>query len=375
MQILSATLDELRATRTSVKWRAHPEEVVPVWVAEMDAEPCPAVVEAVTAAVRRGDTGYSWGPPLVEAFAGFARRRWGWEVDPARVLQVPDVMIGIEEVIQARVPDNGAVVVSPPVYESFFGFIASTRRRLLEAPLTPEHRLDPDALRVAFEEAGVGSAYLLCNPQNPTGTVHTRQELVMVAELAEEHGILVVSDEIHAPLVQAGSTFTPYLSLPEAGRGLAVVSGSKAWNLSGLKAALLVAGHQTGHGLHEVVTHGAQHLAVIAQTAAYEHGEGWLDQLLEELADRRQLLVELLGEHLPEVVVAPSEATYLSWLDCTALGLDDPAATFLERGVAVVPGARYDARATGWVRFNHGTSPDVLREAVRRMAGAGSVRT
>ncbi|WP_114424220.1 MalY/PatB family protein [Nocardioides houyundeii] len=369
MQILSASLDELRATRSSVKWRLYPEDVIPVWVAEMDAQPCQPVVDAVTAAVSRGDTGYAWGPPLVEAFAGFAARRWGWEVDPARVMQVPDVMLGIEQVIQARVPVGGSVVVSPPVYDSFFGFVASTRRRLLEAPLTAEHRLDPEALALAFEEAGMGSAYLLCNPQNPTGTVHTPDELRMVATLAQEHGILVVSDEIHAPLVQAGSTFTPYLSLPEAGRGLAVVSGSKTWNLAGLKTALLVAGHQTSHGLHEVVTHGAQHLAVIAQTAAYDHGEAWLDQLVGELAERRALLLDLLGEHLPEVAVAPSEATYLAWLDCSALGLDDPAATFLERGVAVVPGTRYDPRATSWVRFNFGTSAEVIREAVRRMAG------
>lgn len=369
MEILGTGPDELRETRTSIKWRAHPPDVLPLWVAEMDAAPCQPVVEAVTEAMRRGDTGYAWSPPLVEAFAGFAARRWGWEVDPDRVMQVPDVMIGIEEVIQARVPVGGAVVVSPPVYDSFFGFVASTRRRLVEAPLGADHRLDLDALAVAFEEAGMGSAYLLCNPQNPTGTVHTPEELAAVAELADEHGVLVVSDEIHAPLVHPGVAFTPYLSLPEAGRGLALVSGSKTWNLAGLKTALLVAGHGTGHGLHEVVTHGAQHLAVLAQTAAYQHGEEWLDRLLGEIVERRRLLLDLLGAQLPEVSVAPSEATYLAWLDCSGLGLEDPAATFLERGVALVPGTRYDARAIQWVRLNFGTSAETVTEAVRRMAG------
>ncbi|WP_110182087.1 MalY/PatB family protein [Nocardioides solisilvae] len=369
MEILGAGLDELRGSRTSIKWQVHGPDVLPLWVAEMDSAPCAPVVEAVTDAMRRGDTGYAWSPPLVEAFVGFAARRWGWEVEPGRVMQVPDVMIGIEELVQARVPAGGAVVVSPPVYDSFFGFVASTRRRLVEAPLGPDHRLDLDTLRGAFEEAGMGSAYLLCNPQNPTGTVHTPEELTAVAELADEHGVLVVSDEIHAPLVHAGATFTPYLSLPAAGRGLALVSGSKAWNLAGLKTALLVAGHGTGHGLHEVVTHGAQHLAVIAQTAAWEHGEPWLDQLLGELADRRALLADLLAEHLPGVTTAPAEATYLAWMDCSSLGLEDPAAIFLERGVALVPGPRYDRRAEQHVRLNLATSPEVLTEAVRRMAG------
>lgn len=370
MEILGASLDELRATRTSVKWRAYAGDVVPVWVAEMDAAPCPAVVDAVTDALRRGDTGYAWSAPLVEAFVGFARRRWGWQVEPSRVMQVPDVMIGVEEVVQAHVPADGAVVLSPPCYDSFYGFVESTRRRLVEAPLGPGHRLDPGALDRAFADAGAGSAYVLCNPQNPTGTVHTREELAAVARLADRHGVLVVSDEIHAPLVQPGVTFTPYLTVPEASRGLALVSGSKAWNLAGLKTALLVAGDDTEPGLHEVVTHGAQHLAVIAQTAAYDRGEAWLDQLLEELADRRRLLTSLLADRLPEVRVTPAEATFLAWLDCSGLGLSDPASTFLQRGVAVAAGTRYDRRATQWVRFNLGTSPEVVEEAVRRMAGA-----
>lgn len=376
MPILGSSLEQLRATRTSVKWRLYPDDVIPVWVAEMDSAACPAVLDAVTDALRRGDTGYSWGPPLVAAFTDFARRRWGWWVDPADVMQVPDVMLGIQEVLLARVPAGAAVVVSPPVYEAFFGFIASNRRRLVQSPLNALGRLDLEALDRGFVEAGPGSAYLLCNPQNPTGTVHSPQELAAVAELADAREVLVISDEIHAPLTQPGVRFTPYLSLPEAARGLALVSGSKAWNLAGLKTALLVAGPETGPrgvgtvaGLHEVVTHGAQHLAVIAQTAAYEHGEPWLDELLGELAQRRALLRTLLAEHLPGVVVHPAEATFLAWLDCTALGLSDPAATFLEHKVAVASGVRYDPGAVQRVRLNLATSEEVLTEAVRRMAG------
>jgi len=367
-EILGEGLEELRRSRTSVKWSAHPPDVVPAWVAEMDCAPCSEVVEEVTEALRRGDTGYAVSGGLAPAFAGFAHRRWGWDVDRARAMSVPDVMIGIAELIARHVPAERAVVLSPPCYDSFHGFVEASGRRLVEAPLDDHHRLDPAALERAFADAGGGSAYVLCNPQNPTGTVHTAEELATLAGLAGEHGILVVSDEIHAPLVRPGVRFTPYLTVPGSERGVALVSGSKAWNLAGLKTALAIAGPAFDLGLHEVVTHGVQHLAVIAQVAAYERGEAWLDRLLVELDDRRDLLDSLLAQHLPAVRTAPAEATYLAWLDCSGLGLPDPAAAFLAQGVAVSRGEWYDRRATQHVRFNLGTSREVLVEAVRRMA-------
>jgi cystathionine beta-lyase len=373
-RILGESLEELRSTRTSLKWRAFPDDVLPAWVAEMDARPCPPVVEAVTAALARGDTGYPWTLPFTDAFAGFAKRRWGWAADTAGAVPVADVMIGIEELLHALTPASAAVVVSPPCYDSFYGYVESVRRRLVEAPLGEDHRLDGAVLEEAFVRAGPGSAYVLCNPQNPTGTVHSPAELAMLARLAAEHDVLVVSDEIHAPLVRPGVEFTPYLSLPEAAAGVAVVSASKAFNLAGLKAALLLPGpdaHATTGALHEVVTHGANHLGVIAQTAAWTAGEAWLDQLRQEIDANRALVTRRLGEVLPEVVVTPADATYLAWLDCRALGLEDPATAFLERGrLAVSAGTRYDRRASGWVRLNLGTSPAVLEDAVRRMAAS-----
>lgn len=373
--ILGASIDELRGARTSVKWRAFPADVLPVWVAEMDSRPCPQVVDAVTSALHRGDTGYAWTSDYAEAVAGFAQRRWGWSPDPATMADVPDVMIGIEELLHRHVPAAAGVVVSPPVYDSFYGFIASVGRRLVTAPLGPEQRLDLEALQRAFVDAGPGGAYLLCNPQNPTGTVHTAAELAQLARLADRHGILVISDEIHAPLVQPGTTYTPYLSVPEAARGVALVSGSKAWNLAGLKAALAVPGADARSrltALHEVVSHGANHLGVIAQTAAYTDGGAWLNQLLSEIAERRTLLEELLAQQLPQVRAVPASATYLAWLDCRALGFDDPARLFRERGrVALSPGFAYDPHGgAGWCRLNLATSPEVLTEAVRRMASA-----
>jgi cysteine-S-conjugate beta-lyase len=375
--ILGASIDELRRTRTSVKWRLFEPDILPVWVAEMDASQCPAVLEAVTAALQRGDTGYAWTAEYAEAIAGFAQRRWGWAPDPATMMSVPDVMIGIQELLHRHVPRDAGVVVSPPVYDSFYGFIASVGRQLVTAPLAQADsgfRLEFAALERAFVDAGPGGAYVQCNPQNPTGTVHTAEELAQVARLADAHDILVISDEIHAPLVQPGTTYTPYLSVPDAARGVALVSGSKTWNLAGLKAALAVPGSDARGrltALHEVVTHGANYLGVIAQTAAYTDGEAWLDQLLGEIAARRTLVEDLLAEHLPQVRAVPSQATYLAWLDCRDLGVDDPARLFRERGrVALSPGFAYDPDGAGWARLNLGTSEEVLTEAIRRMATA-----
>lgn len=369
---------EIRSRHTSVKWVAYPAEVLPMWVAEMDAAPCEPVVEAVTAAMRRGDTGYAWGPPYAEALARFARARWDWEPAVAQCTVVADVMIGVAEVLRAVTGPGDAVVVSPPCYDSFFGFTQALGRRSVEAPLTAQGRLSEDSLAGAFAEAtaaGARAAYVLCNPQNPTGTVHTRAELEMLAALAERFGVQVVADEIHAPLVYAGGpAFVPYLSVAGGERGIAVFSPSKGWNLAGLKSALVVFGTATGSiqgAFHEVHTHGASHVAVQAHIAALDDGREWLDRAMAELTANLTLLGEELAAQLPQVRWQRPEATYLAWLDCRGLGLgDDPAAEFLRLGqVALSSGPRYGrVDGAGFARFNVATSPQVIREAVSRMA-------
>jgi cysteine-S-conjugate beta-lyase len=376
--ILGASEHELRQTRTSAKWVAFPPEVLPLWVAEMDAAPCPPVAEAVSAAVRRGDTGYGWQPRYAAAVARFAHDTWGWEFDPNATRVVADVMIGVAELVRLLTDDGGPVIVSPPVYNAFYGFLTAIGRRVVEAPVTIDGRLDPETLRGAFATATAGGdrgVYLLCNPQNPTGVVHTAEELTELAALAAEYGIEVVSDEIHAPLVlPGGPRFTPFLTVPGGDRGTAVFSPSKAWNLAGLKSALVVPGAaavRQVRSLAEVYTHGSSHLGAIAHVAAMDHGRGWLGQLLGELADRRALLARLLAEHCPAIRYRLPEATYLAWLDCRSLPLgDDPAATFRSRGrVALGSGPDYGGEAgRGFVRLNFATSPEIIEDAVRRMA-------
>ncbi|MFI5469199.1 MalY/PatB family protein [Streptomyces cacaoi] len=372
------TLDRLRC-RTSMKWRTYPADVLPLWVAEMDVPLAEPVVAAVTQALARGDTGYPAGTAYAEALALFAAKRWAWDgLAVERTAIVPDVMLGAVEMLKLVTGPGDPVVVNPPVYPPFFQFVEHMDRRIAEAPLGADGRLDLAVLEDAYRRAVFGggrAAHLLCSPHNPTGTVHTAGELAAVAALARRYGVRVVVDEIHAPLTSPGGDFVPWLAVPGAENGLSLMSASKGWNLAGLKAALAVAGPEAAADLAllpEEVSHGPSHVGVLAHTAALLEGAGWLDALLAGLDDNRRLLTALLAEHLPGVGYRPGDATYLAWLDCRALGLgDDPAAVFLERGrVALSRGLDFGTGGAGHVRLNIATSPEILTEGVRRMAAA-----
>ncbi|MFD4577694.1 MalY/PatB family protein [Streptomyces sp. NPDC058417] len=371
-------LDRLRR-RTSMKWRTHPDDVLPLWVAEMDVPLAEPVVRAVTDALALGDTGYPAGTAYAEALAAFAAKRWDWHgLAVERTAIVPDVMMGAVEMLHLVTGPGDPVVLNPPVYPPFFQFVAHMDRRVTEAPLGPDGRLDLDAVARAYRTATAGggrAAHLLCSPHNPTGTVHTADELAALAALADRYGVRVVVDEIHAPLTGDGTAFVPYLSVPGAENGLSLMSASKGWNLAGLKAALAVAGPAAAADLArlpEEVSHGPSHVGVLAHTAALTDGTAWLDALLSGLDANRRLLRELLAEHLPQVRYQPGESTCLAWLDCRALGLgDDPAAVFLERGrVALSAGPDFGTGGAGHVRLNLATTPEILTEGVRRMASA-----
>ncbi|MFJ6169124.1 MalY/PatB family protein [Micromonospora orduensis] len=372
------TLDELRR-RTSLKWREYPDDVLPLWVAEMDVPLAEPVARAITDAVTRGDTGYPAGTGYPRALAEFAGRRWGWDgLAVERTALVPDVMHGVVEALRLVTGPGDAVVVNCPVYPPFYEFVTHNDRRIVEAPLGEDLRIDLDTLEDAFRRARAGgrpAAYLLCNPHNPTGVVHTPDELAAVADLAQRHGVRVVADEIHAPVVAAGARFTPYLSVPGAENGLSLMSASKGWNLAGLRGGLLVAGPAAAGDLARVpfeVSVSTSHLGVIAHTAAFSEGGEWLDAVLTGLDDNRRLLASLLAEHLPAIGYRPGQATCLAWLDCRALGLgDDPAAVFLDRGrVALSSGLAFGTGGAGHVRLNLATAPELVTEAVRRMASA-----
>ncbi|OCB22089.1 cystathionine beta-lyase [Mycobacterium malmoense] len=385
------TLQQLRL-RTSMKWRAHPADVLPLWVAEMDVRLAPTVADALRRAIDLGDTGYPCGTAFAEAVGEFASQRWQWhDLAVGRTAIVPDVMLGAVELLRLVTDRGDAVVVNPPVYAPFYAFVTHDGRRIVEAPLDADGRIDLAALAEAFARAGAGGgnvAYLLCNPHNPTGSVHTAEELRSVAELARRSGVRVVSDEIHAPVVLPGARFTPFLTVPGAENAFALTSASKAWNLSGLKAALAIAGTDAVADLRrmpEEVSHGPSHLGVIAHAEAFRSGGAWLDALLQGLEENRTLLGDLVAEHLPGVKYQWPQGTYLAWLDCRGLGLDEeaaaglavvsdlsgPALWFLDHArVALSSGHVFGTGGAGHVRLNFATSRAILTEAVSRMGRA-----
>lgn len=372
--LLQLTLEQLR-TRTSKKWRTYPDDVLPLWIAEMDVLLAEPIARALQDAITRGDTGYPVGTDYAEALSGFAASRWGWDtIDINHTARVPDVMRGITEIIRLLTAPGDSVIVNNPVYPPFYAFTTHADRQVVEAPLNPIGRLDLDVLEAAFERTTRGGrtvAYLLCNPHNPTGTVHTPEELATVAVLADRYGVRVIVDEIHAPLALPGATFTPYLTVPGTDTAFSLMSASKGWNLAGLKAAIVIAGTSASADLArlpEEVGHGPSHLGMIAHTAAYQSGEAWLDALIAGLDENRSLLTELLRDQVPAIRGHAPEAAYLAWLDCRAIS-EDPAALILEQSrVAVNSGTPFGTGGKGWVRLNFATSPDIIRQAIAQIA-------
>lgn len=373
-ELLTVPLDDLRS-RTSAKWRQYDPDVLPLWVAEMDVMPAPAVAEELARVAATGDYGYPSGRPYEDAVVRWYGDVLGADVTDCTTGLVADVMTGVAHCLRALTDPEAAVVITPPVYPPFQSVVADVGRRLVEAPLGPDGRLDLDAVERACAEAGPGSTFLLSNPHNPTGVAHTAGELRELLARATAHGVRVVSDEIHAPLVLPGATFTPILSVEDSAEAVAVTSAAKGWNLAGLKAAVVVA----GPGLDDLVgrfpasaPYQASHVAVRAHVAALEGAQDWEQALVRDLDANRTLLGDLLAEHLPAVAWTPMEATYLAWLDCSALDLGREAATHFrdEARVALMAGSPFARGHGDHVRLNIATSPEILTEAVRRMAAS-----
>lgn len=374
------------AGRPGIKWR-HPDERIAAWVADMDFPIAPAIIERLRDRVST-DVGYPhWQAigrsPLPERFAARMGRRFGWSPDPGHLHEMVDVMQGVEVAIHHLTAPGDAVVLHTPAYPPFLATIERSDRRLVDVPArsTPDGFVwDYDELDVRLSgrrsDQGRPRLWLLCHPHNPTGRVFTRPELARIAELAERHDLVVVSDEIHSELVHRPNGHVPFASLgPDvARRTVTVTSSSKAFNLAGMRWAIVHAGVERLHRCLEALpVHylGAPNLlAVEATDAAWSEGDAWQRAVLGQLDTNRALLGELLAEHLPDVGYRAPESTYLAWLDCRALEFgDDPAATFRERGVELSPGPTFGALGAGFARLNFATSPAVLEAVVTRMAG------
>lgn len=361
----------------SEKWdRWAGRDVLPVWVADMDFRAPDVVLDAIRARVDHGVFGYTHEPPgFRPALAGHLARRHGWEVDPAWIVAVPGVVTALA--VTARLcagPDDG-ILTFTPVYPPFLTLPGLAGRASVRVPLVPgttAWSIDFEALE---EAAGASRTKLLwlCHPHNPTGTVLSRDALLRVADVADRHGITVVSDEIWADLVLDDDGHVPFASLdhPAAKRAITLVAPSKTWNLAGLGCAAAIIRDESlrrrwrsaGGGLVPMVNP----LGYAAAEAAWQHGDPWRSELLTILRHHRALVLERVAM-IPGLSCLPWQATYLAWIDCRATGIADPQAACEAAGLG--PSDGRDFGLPGFIRLNTACPTERLLVALDRLAQA-----
>ena len=375
------TADMLRA-RGSVKWSAPGPGGFGAAVAEMDFGAAPAILDAL--ARLSADANFGYLPPflaeeLSEACAEFTKRRYGWDVDPALIHHVPDVIKALEIAITRFSRPGSPVILPTPAYMPFLSVPASLGREIIQVPMRGDRgffTLDLDGISAAFRAGG--HLLIFCNPYNPLGRVFTRPELTELSAVVERHGGRVFADEIHGPLVYPGARHIPYASTSDlaASHALTATSASKGWNLPGLKCAQVILTNepdrQRWDEMGAFAAHGASNPGVVANIAAYRHGEAWLDEILGYLDESRRLLAGLLSRHLPEIGYRPPDGTYLAWFDCAAMDLPgSPGELVTSRArLTVVDGPAFGAGGAGSFRFNFATPQPILTEMVERIAAA-----
>lgn len=374
----------LRTQRTSIKWTRFPADVIPLFVAEMDFALAPPIRDTLIERVLASDTGYlDSAGPLAKAFAEFAHDRWGWEIPHQHIHLATDVATGIVESLRVGRPAGGRIALTTPVYPSFFEMLEEVPFEVVEIPLSiqdpghsPQARLDLAAIEREFASTRGVDAFLLCNPHNPHGIVHTVEELTELARLAAQHDVFVISDEIHAPLTHAGESFAPFAPLAKAAGALAVTttSASKGWNLAGAKCSVIVAADEAANRvltqLPPEVAVRASILGLHAGVAAFSRSRNWLDRTVAQIQANDELLTELITKRLPGVHYTRPSAGYLAWLDFRDAGLGpDPHGRILQDArVALNDGAAFGAGGAGHVRLNLACAPATLREAIDRIA-------
>jgi cystathionine beta-lyase len=381
--VSAPNLAELQSHR-SEKWRGFAADVLPLPVAEMDFPVAQPIRDLLTEMISKSDLGYLGSiPELGQGFAQFAGRRWNWEVDPLQVRAATDVGVAVVEVLRVFTNPGDSILVNSPVYQNFYNWINETKLNLVDVPFerTGDESANPwqinwDGIEKAYA-AGL-KVHLLCSPHNPLGRIYTKEELLRIVALAKRYGVLVISDEIHAPLTFKGNTFVPMLSLGADAESVSVTvtAASKGWNIAGLKCAIIVSQNEVINArlatMPMAVHFRASLLGGFATAIAFAEGEIWLDSVIENLDHNRHMLKDLLNSQLPSVRYHIPDNSYLGWLDLEALNLgEDPSVTLLEKGrVAFNAGHIYGKQCSQYVRFNFATSPTIITEAVHRIARA-----
>jgi cysteine-S-conjugate beta-lyase len=372
--------------RRNVKWNQYGTDVLPAFIADMDFAVAAPIQAAIERIVRERDYGY----PLrdgeradrlvAKAFAKRMQFRFGWELSPDLVLPMADLVQGTYAPILAFSDPGDGVVLQTPNYPPFRDAINTTERRLLALPMRD------DGTRHVFDMAELAKLvdqrtriFVLCNPQNPTGRVFSRDELKALGQFAVERDLIVISDEIHSDLVFPGQQHIPFASLgPEiAARTITLNSATKSFNIPGLRCALIAFGSEDlRNRFHKRIplrlTGSVNIVGADATVAAWSECQPWLDVVMQHLLKARNRVKDVLAVEAPEIRFHAPEATYLAWLDCSQLGLSTPAFQFFldKARIGFSAGETFDPDCAQFVRFNFATSMPILDEILERMVAA-----
>ena len=373
-----------RRGTNSYKWDIVKEEdVIPLWVADMDFKAAPAILEALKKRVEHGVFGYTLVPDsYYEAIINWFARRHNWQIDRSWIIYTTGVVPAVSCAIKALTLPGEKVLIQTPDYNSFFSSIKNNGCEVAENKLVRRG----DSYEVDFEDFERQCAdekttvFLLCNPHNPAGRVWTKEELERMNDICLTHGVRVISDEIHCELVMPGHRFTPFAAISDACRDNSVVlnSPTKAFNIAGLQIANIICADPAMRrridravNINEVCD--VNPFGVAALQAAYNESEEWLDSLNHYIWGNYLALKEFIAKELPRLEVARLEGTYLAWVDIKATGLtsDEAYEKLMKEGrVYVNSGTMYGRRAgEGYLRINLACPRATLLEGMKRMGG------
>lgn len=380
--VAAPALSEL-LTHHSEKWRGFASDVLPLPVMEMDFPIAQPIRELLLEMVSHSDLGYLGNvPELADGFAYFCKARWDWDIDKTQLRIAADVGVGVVEVLRVFTQPGDRILINSPVYHNFNNWINETRLEKVDVPFEYQGSendkinawsLDLDEVEKVYA-SGI-KVHLLCSPHNPLGRIYSREELTRIADMAKKYSVLVISDEIHSPLVFKPHHFVPFLAINESARevGITVTSASKGWNIAGLKSAIIISQNEALNAklqlMPPAVHFRSSILGAYASAAAFKDGGIWLDSVITQLDHNRRLLKELLNEKLPTVKYHLPQSSYVAWLNLEALKLgENPGQVLLERAkVAFNSGHTFGAQTSQYVRLNFATSPTILTEAIDRI--------
>ena len=366
----------------SYKWdSASQQDVIPLWVADMDFPTAPVIIDALRRRVDHGVFGYvKVSDDYYDALISWNRHRHGWTINRDMVIYTSGVVPAVSAIIKALTRPGDGVIVNTPAYNCFFSSIRNNRCTIVENPLIRvdsgdsfTYRIDLDSLEEACADPA-NKVMILCNPHNPTGRIWTRGELDEIAGICHRHGVTVISDEIHCELTLPGREYTPYATVdPDA---VICCSPSKAFNIAGLQIANIVAPSEPvraviDRAINDTEVCDVNPFGVTALIAAYNHGAPWLDALRDYISGNYAMLLDFFTAELPSLKVCSLESTYLAWVDITAIGISseklEEHALETER-VWVNAGSMYGSE--GYIRINMACPRSRLLEGLRRLKRA-----